>query len=201
MMINPFQFFFRASVPPWQKKHREWNSLFILILLFIFSVGSVKAQTVPGTARIAYFNRDSLLKIMPEVKAARDSVEKFNEEMEAIIQPTERDYGEREKEYQNEKIDSPFMMAALEKEIADLQNKIQAFLGHTKEMSDNLEYELMKPIYLKIDNAVKNVALKKGYCYVLDSSKGDYTLLYGAPEYNIFNDMCLELGIPVPISK
>jgi outer membrane protein len=93
---------------------------------------------------------------------------------------------------------SPLIKALKEKEITDLQNNIQGFQQQAQVDYSNMRGKLVEPIYNEITKAVKEVALARGYKYVLDSSKTSGVVLYASPTDDIFNDVRIKLNIPVP---
>lgn len=75
------------------------------------------------------------------------------------------------------------------------QNEYQAYvnrvMGPDGEAAER-EYELSKPVIDKINTAIRLIALKENYAYVLDSTAG--SVLYAKDELDITNKVLTELN-------
>jgi outer membrane protein len=158
--------------------------------LFIAALPHVaKAQTKASPTAVAHLDLDSLLDIMPEMKRASDSAATYYKMLEDQLYKMQVELNRKMNEYDSlSKNWSPLIKSLKEKEAQDLQQNIQA----------NYRAKLVEPIFAKITAAVKDVAVAKGYRYVIDSSKTTGVVLYASPTDDIFNDVRIKLGIPVP---
>ena len=71
---------------------------------------------------------------------------------------------------------SDILVQTREKELQDLQTRIQNFQTSAQQDLQKKEQELLQPIIEKAKNAIQKVAKEKGYSYVFDTSVG--ALLY-----------------------
>ena len=157
------------------------------------------AQTKATPAAVAHIDLDSLLDIMPEMKKASDSAQKYYESLENQLYAMQVELDRKLNEYDSlNKSWSPLIKGLKEKEIRDLQQNIQVFQQNAQVDYANYRAKLVEPIFTKIQAAVKEVALAKGYKYVIDSSKSTGVVLYASPSDDIFNDVRTKLGIPAP---
>lgn len=58
------------------------------------------------------------------------------------------------------------------------------------------QQQLLEPIQLKIVEATDRIAARDGFDFVFDRS-GDYLFLYTRPQWNISNEVLLDMGIQV----
>lgn len=173
---------------------------FFVILLFCVSVFAVNAQSKAQSGadfKVAYFDRDSLLKIMPDYKAAADKAQQFYQNLEKQISDMNMSQQLLVEEIATKDF-TPQAKAIKEKELTALQNDIAAFKVTAQEEYKAYNERMLAPMIEKINAAAKKVAREKGYAYVLDGSKSAGIIIFANESYNIFDDMCKELGIPVP---
>ena len=81
-----------------------------------------------------------------------------------------------------------------EKEIVDLQTRIQQFQVNAEGEFENKRAELLKPILDKIQNAINAVGKEKGYTYVLDLATGA-AVFVGDNAVDCTKDVKAKLGI------
>ena len=156
------------------------------------------AQTKAAPTAVAHIDLDSLLDIMPDMKKASDSAQSYYQMLENQLYAMQVELDRKLNEYDSlNKTWSPLIKSLKEKEIRDLQQNIQAFQQSAQVDYANRRAELVEPIFTKIQGAVKEVAIAKGYKYVIDSSKTTGVVLYASPADDIFNDVRIKLGIPV----
>jgi outer membrane protein len=174
--------------------------LIAVIALFFVTVPRVAhAQTKGTPATVAHIDLDSLLEIMPAFKSASDSAQMFYAQLEQQMYAMSIELQRKTNEYDSLKTRlSPTILAIKEKELYQLQSNIQEFQQSAQQSYVERRDQLLAPILKNIEKAVKDVAIAKGYRYVLDSSKSGNVVLYAADTDNIFTDVRIKLNIPVP---
>lgn len=90
---------------------------------------------------------------------------------------------------------SEAMKDVKEKELQDLQNRIQSTQQSAEEKIGTKRQDMLKPITEKADKAIQAVAKEKGYTYILDASVNG-VIIYATPTDNIIEDVKTKLGIP-----
>jgi outer membrane protein len=80
-----------------------------------------------------------------------------------------------------------------EKELQDLQNRMQSTQQPAEEKIASKRQEMLKPITEKADAAIQTVAKEKGYSYIFDANAGG--IIYALPTDNIIQDVKNKLGI------
>jgi outer membrane protein len=171
------------------------------ILLLVAMPASVNAQAKAAPTAIAHFELDSLLNVMPDFKKAQEDAQNYYKSLEGQLMKMKVELDRKMVEYDSlGPTWSPLIKGLKEKEIVDAQQNMEAFQMSAQQDFANKRAELLKPIYEKIRNAAKAVAVRRGYKYVIDSSESSAIVIYSSPADDIFLDMLKELGIPVPVA-
>ncbi len=164
------------------------KTLAIVAALLTFTSTTVNAQ------KIAHINRDSLISKMPEWKQAQDSVKAYAAELEQLIAGMSNEYQAKLTSYEATYKDLPeISRAAKEQEIKDLGQRIQDVQQRAQMDYQNLTTSLTEPIYEKANNAIKAVAKKNNYRYVLDTSS--QVIIYYQDSDDIFVLVAKHMGL------
>lgn len=177
--------------------------------LFRIAVASLLIAVIPQTvkaqkgspAAVAHFSLDSLLDIMPDMKKASDDAAAYYKTLEDQMYRMQSELDRKLAEYDSattRKIWSDLIKGLKEKEIRDQQQNIQIFQQQAQVDYANYRAKLVEPIFKKIKDAVKAVAVERGYKYVIDSSDATGVVLYASPTDDIFDAVRIKLNIPVP---
>ena len=159
--------------------------LFITLVTVSFAV---KAQ------KIAFIELDSLLSVMPEMTEAKKASADHYKQLESTLTAMQKDLNDKLNDFQtNEKSYTDLIKQTKQKELQDLNQRIQDFQVQAQTDFQKKNDELTKPINAKAKKAIDKVAKAKGYKMVIDSSAG--VLLYTEPMDDIFNLVKAELGI------
>ena len=163
--------------------------MFLGIALFVMS-GMAQAQV-----KIARVNTAEVLEAMPERTAAEKSMESYYNELQSQLQTMATEYQNKMQDYEaNQATMSNLVKQSKEKEIVDLQNRIQQFQANAESEFEARRSELLKPILDKIQNAINTVGKEKGYTYVLDLATGA-AVYVGDDAVDCTKDVKAKLGI------
>ena len=106
-----------------------------------------------------------------------------------------REYQTKMQDYEaNQATMSNLVKQSKEKEIVDLQTRIQQFQANAENEFEAKRAELLKPILDKIQNAINTVGKEKGYTYVLDLATGA-AVYVGTDAVDCTKDVKAKLGI------
>ncbi len=139
-------------------------------LLFIISAFLISASVIYAQPnKFGYINTSQLLNMMPESKEAdrqmRLEVEKLEEELEKL----NVEYQSKLQNYIDEQESLTTVVKQLrERELMELQNRIQEFQAGAQEILQQRRLELIQPIFEKIEKVISEVAREKGYYFVFD---------------------------------
>jgi outer membrane protein len=150
--------------------------------------------TKSSAQKIAHIDFDSLISIMPEMDSVRKVSQEFVKTLEAQLIKMQTELQNKYQDYQANKDKMTDLIKQIkEKELQDLQANIQDFQQNAQGEIQKKNEELGEPINQKARNAIKKVAMAKGYKYVLDTSMDN--VLYSEPADDILALVKLELKI------
>lgn len=160
---------------------------FLLITLVTLSF-ALKAQ------KAAFIDLDSLLSVMPEMVEAKKVSADHYKQLEATLTTMQKELNDKLADYQaNEKNYTELIKNTKQKELQDLNQRIQDFQVQAQTDFQKKNEELTKPINEKAKKSIDKVAKMKGYKMVFDSSAG--LLLYTEPADDLFNAVKADLGV------
>lgn len=174
---------------------RSLRNTFLLILLSSFSM-NLMAQD----QKIGYYESDFVLSKIPEyggieqqLKILSDGWKNEIQEKRTEIDNLEQDYQAKEILYTDE------IKKEKRQEINSKRKQLENFTA--QKFGPNGEYflkqkELLEPIQRQVFAAVRTVAQRNGMDFVFDRS-GDIYMVYARGEWNLSEDILLELGIEI----
>ncbi|MCF8297858.1 MAG: OmpH family outer membrane protein [Saprospiraceae bacterium] len=164
---------------------------FLLILLFVsFTIG-VNAQTKP---KFGHVDSQELLKLMPGKDSAKVQLDAFRKELEDQLVAMQSELETKYNQYLEARPNlTPLIKQVREKEIQDLQARIEQFQTDATNLYQEKEESLLQPIIDKAKKAIEKVAKENKYTYVFDSGVG--VLLYKEDSDDILPLVKKELGI------
>ena len=168
---------------------KMFKVLFLGIALFVMS-GVAQAQV-----KIAHVNTAEILDAMPDKAKAEKDLEKYYGELQSQLETMAKEYQAKMQDYEaNQATRSNLVKQSKEKEIIDIQNRIQQFQANAEGEFEKKRAELLSPILEKIQNAINAVGKEKGYTYVLDLATGA-TVFVGDDAVDATKDVKGKLGI------
>ncbi len=156
------------------------KSLFIAFAFISFNYASAQAF------KVAYINTDELLMSLPEVKIANDSLVAYKASLETKLQKMALDL--RTKAGELEKKKNEIAPIQYQKEVEILKADEQKIMGFEQAGQADLKARsdsFSGPLEKRINDAIKEVAAKEGYNYVINSSQG--IVLYADATANIID--------------
>jgi outer membrane protein len=166
--------------------------LFAVVVLFAGCVFTSHAQT--AAQKIGYVDFNTLLAAMPGIDSVKIKLQKYQgtlgEQMDAMKAEFETKY----LDYQNQSAGmSDLIKQTKEKELQDLQSRIDAFQQKANQDLQAKQQELVQPFIDKAKAAVKEVAKENKYTYVLNAIED--VVLYKDDTDNIMPLVKKKLGI------
>ena len=161
--------------------------------LFI-AIGLIAVSFASQAQKTASIRLDSLLSVMPEMMAAKKASADYSKQLESTLADMQKELNDKNVVYQNnEKTYTDLIKQTKQKELQDINKRIQDFQTQAQADFQKKNVELMKPINEKAKKAIAKVAKAKGYKIVLDTTLGG--VLYYEPTDDIFLLVKAELGI------
>jgi outer membrane protein len=165
------------------------NTLKLVVAGTLLMMGSYA-----NAQKIAHINLDSLISLMPESKTAQQSVQAYAKQLEQQVVAMQTELQSKYAEFQEKSKDmAEVVKASKEKELNDLNTRIQEFQQQAQTDYQKKTAELSKPVYDKAKQAIDVVAKENGFKYALDTSTG--IVLYGDPADDIMALVIKKLGI------
>lgn len=165
-------------------------------LLFLVTISATAQQN----QKFGYVDSDFILERMPEYSGIEQRLNILSEawrdelrEMDNEIEELEEDFETREILYTED------IRQQKLNEIEALKREKEMFME--QKFGPEGEYfeqqkELLEPIQRKIFDAINKIAIRDGYDFVFDRSE-DIRILYARNEWNLTEEVLLELGIDV----
>lgn len=167
---------------------KYFKVLFLGVSLFVLS-GAANAQM-----KIAYVNSAEIVESMPESAKVKSNLEAYYNELQSQLQTMLTEYSNKVQDYEaNQATLSNLVKQSKEKEIVDMENRIQQFRANAEEEMVKKQEELLKPVLDKVQNAINAVGKEKGYTYIIDNAAG--TIIYmGADAIDASKDVKAKLA-------
>ncbi len=165
------------------------RSLFIVALALISMAGT--AQT---NAKLGYIDSNELLDLMPGKDSIQQVLQAYGKTLESQLQTMYQEYQNKLADYQqNVNTMSTIIKQTKEKELGDLETRIQDFQQQADQDLQNKQVELLQPMIDKARKAIESVARDHGYTYIFDAGMGN--LLYYEKGDNILPLVKQKLGL------
>ena len=162
-------------------------TILLSALLFVFS-GTIDAQKF----KYGHIDGNAVYKKMPEVKKADTIYSAYIKALEDQIKSMQDEYNVKAKDYQeNEATLSEILKETKLDELKSLGERIQKFQISAQEDAIKKQNEIYEPIRKKFNDALKNVATKNGYKFIIDKN----ALLYFDEIDDVTDLVEKELGI------
>jgi outer membrane protein len=162
-------------------------------LLFL-ACGFILSNAATAQVKFGWIDSRELLAAMPETRKADTAIQLYAKTFQDQLQSMGKDYEKKLQDYQNgEKTMTDAMKEVKQKEIMDLQKRIEELNQSAQEKVEKKRQETLGPILEKADKAIKDVAKEKGYDYVFDASTG--SLLQAKDTDNILPFVKAKLGV------
>ena len=164
--------------------------------IFLIAAAAV-CFSVAATAqtKFAHVNFNELVQLMPEADSAMVQLEAANKEAQDTYSSMVAEFQSKYDQF-NEKQASwtPAVRESKQRELGEIQNRIQEFEQAIQQDMSQLQNTLMAPIYQKAQDVVRNLAKEKGVIYVYDTN----SLLYidEAQSINLTAEARTALNIP-----
>lgn len=145
------------------------KTILLLVALISLSLFTAQAQ------KYGHVNSPELLKGMPGVDSIQIKLLAFQTELEGEYESMLNEFQAKKDKFDK---DAGTMSSAIrqirEKELVDLQTRIQQFQYGVQDDLEQKQYDLIKPFQDKLQAAIDEVAKEHKYSYVFDVQ----TLLY-----------------------
>ena len=149
----------------------------ILLLAVTLMTGVFTTGQAQSKGKLGHIDSSKLLSLMPEREKAQNELQNYSKQLEDQLTAMQTELQNKYNDYLAKKDSlSDILVQTKEKELQDLQTRIQNFQTSAQQDLQKKQQELLQPVIEKAKNAINKVAKEKGYSYVFDTSVG--ALLY-----------------------
>lgn len=163
--------------------------------LFVMAFALVTvASTAQTNAKLGYIDSNELLEMMPGKDSIQQVLLAYGKTLETQLQAMYQEYQNKLADYQaNVNTMSTIIKQTKEKELGDLETRIQDFQQQADQDLQNKQVELVEPLINKARKAIEEVGREHGYTYIFDAGVG--TLLYFEKGDNVMPLVKQKLGL------
>jgi outer membrane protein len=164
------------------------KNLKTLLIAAIMFVGT--SQAINAQSKTAHVDVSEIMTKMPAVLDAQKALEKESQKYQAEYKTMGDEYQTKVKKYEAEAATAgETVNLERQKEVQDMEKRIQEYGQNAQKGLQTKEAELMKPIEEKVKTAIQKVGKTKGFQYILNSAG-----LLLADGTNLTADVKKELG-------
>lgn len=146
---------------------KKLSRILVLVVLALGISFGANAQS----QKIGYVDSQTIIDMMPESAKIKQDLQAYYTELQAELQTMVTEYQNKMRDYEaNSATMSNILRQSKEKEIVDLQGRIQDFQNNAESDLAEKQEELSKPMLDKIKAAIDDVVKTKGLAYVFEKT-------------------------------
>lgn len=143
--------------------------------IVLFAAMALFTLTASAQVKFAYVNFNELVMLTPEADAARTQMQAAQKEASDTYQSMVDEANAKFNEYQQKQATwTPAIKENKEKELTEIQNRINEFQQSIQVELQQQQAQLMEPIQQKAMEVVEKLAKAGGYTFVFDTSQFYY---------------------------
>lgn len=163
--------------------------------LMIIAAMALVCAAASAQTRFAHVNFQELVQLMPEMDSARVQTEAASKEANETYSTMVQEFQSKYQQFEQKQASwTPAVRESKQRELGEIQNRIQEFEQLIQQDLQQLQNQLMAPIYQKAQTAVSDLAKAQGFIYVFDASQVLY--IDPAQSTDLTKDARKVLGIP-----
>lgn len=140
----------------------------LIVIAFIFASASFAQEL-----KFGHVNMQEIVYLMDEMDSARVVLEKYNQDIQDTYNSMVSEFQRKYTEYQQMAANwSPAVLEAKQKELQDIEVRIQEYQQSAQVDMQNKQQEIFAPIQMKANEAVQKVGRTNGLVYIFDISMG-----------------------------
>ena len=142
----------------------------------IFAIAAMALLTLSASAqKIARVNFTELVQLMPESDKARETMAAASKEADETYKTMVEEFQSKYSQYQQKASTwTASIKESKERELSDMQQRIQDFQQSVSQELQEQQTTLMAPIYQKAQEEVQKIAKEQGFDILLDTSSALY---------------------------
>ena len=170
------------------------KNLLKVIVVFTFFITFSSSTQAQNPIKIGYIDFNTLISAMPGIDSVKIKLQKYQQTLSDQMDAMGAEFENKYLDYQSKSSGmSDLIKQTKEKELSDLQGRIDAFKSKAQQDFQAKQTELLQPIISKAKDAVKEVAKENKFTYVINSIED--IVLYSEPADDIMPLVKKKLGI------
>jgi outer membrane protein len=167
---------------------------FVVIAMITLMVGSSFVSEAQTTPKIGHIDFNTLIQAMPGIDSVKIKLTKYQETLSAQMDQMRAEFENKYYEYQSQAATmSDLIKQTKEKELSDLQARIDAFQTKAQQDLQTKQQELLQPVIDKAKGAIQEVAKENKYTYIINAIED--VLLYSETADDVMPLVKKKLGI------
>lgn len=163
----------------------------ITLFIGIAFASQVQSQT---PQKVGHVNFNELLQSMPGIDSVRIALQEYQQTLTDQMDQMRVEFENKYLDYQSKSAGmSDIIKQNKEQELAQLQERIDAFQQQAQQELQNKQAAMLQPLINEAKQAVSDVAKELGYNYVLNSIED--VVLYSEPTDDLMPQVKAKLGI------
>ena len=143
-------------------------------ILLVAALAMISAAAF-AQQKFAHVNFSELVQLMPEADQARTTMDASSKEASDTYQAMADEFNTKYQQYQQKAATwTQAIRETKEKELTDIQQRIQEFQQTVQAELQQQQQQLMAPIYQKAQEAIEKLAKEGGFIYVIDQTSALY---------------------------
>ena len=168
------------------------NTLKVLAIVVLVAIAAT--TNAQKASKIGHIDLGKVLEQMPGQDTVKVVMEKYVQTLQGELQTMQQELELKGADYQkNVTTMSSIIKSTKEKEITDLQGRIEAFQQSAQQDLSAKQTELITPFVTKARQAIKDVAKEGGYAYIINAVED--ILLYSEGGEDVTPQVKKKLGI------
>ena len=157
----------------------------------------LSTQSFAQTFKFGHVNTQEVIALMAETDSANVQMERYGKELDEVLQGMDNELRKKYEEYvQKQKDWLPSVLEAKEKELNEIQQRLQQYQQNAQREFEQKRQELFAPIFQKARTAIDKVGKDNGFTYIFDTSVGSLVFINENASVNVLPLVKAELGIP-----
>jgi outer membrane protein len=170
---------------------KKLSRITAVVALFLIFSAAGQAQ---NPLKIGYIDFNALITAMPGIDSVKIKRQKYQQTLTDQLDAMRTEFENKYVDYQSQAAGmSDLIKQTKEKELSDLQTRIDAFQQKAQQDLQAKQQELLQPIIDKAKEAIREVAREGKYTYVINNIED--VVLYSEPADDVMLLVKKKLGI------
>ena len=167
------------------------------VIKLTLAVVLMMGATSTFAQKFGRINSEEIIAVMPETKEMQTNMQAYVKNLQDEMEALQVEYNNKLQDFQkNYETLSEAVRDMKSKDLESIANRIREFEQVAREDIQKKQYELLTPIYEKVNNAIEKVSKAGGYLAVFNIAAGSLAYFDEAALTDLAPAIRQELGIP-----